>query len=222
MTFHVGIDDVQPSTGDSAAPREWYRDKNWLVVPIDATPPSICVRCGAPAACPAKAHTFYWHSPWFYYALFLGVFPYALLLALVHEKCEIRLPRCDYHKRRRRLIGIAAVANLVGAIPVGIALDNAGFSDQTVIFIILGLLGLGAVLLSFSRTSLRPLFMDKEVVALRGAGKDFLSSLAPCPPDLVGRLVWPTLSRWISIGVALLLLGIAAVSFAIAAVTGKV
>ena len=201
---------------------EWYQDEGRLVVPLNAPPLELCVRCGSPTEGTGKDHTFHWHSPWGYYALFMGVIPYALLIVWGQRDCSVFVPTCQRHLGREKTLRYTAIGVLVGAIPFSIALGElGGGSGHLAVFVAMLLLAVGVVLLSRSGTPLRPLYINDEMIVFRCAGKEFLSSLAPCPPEIVAKLVWPTISRWISMGVAALItLGI--IVFVVSIATGNV
>jgi hypothetical protein len=102
------------------------REGDNLVIPIGASLPPYCVKCGQPSAGVVNKN-FGWHQPWLYLLiLFPGLLIYAIVATIVMKRQKIQVPLCDPHRQRRRMyLGIGWLLFL-GCIPAGIWVGTSG------------------------------------------------------------------------------------------------
>jgi hypothetical protein len=162
-----------------------YAEGNGLVVPRDAILPRRCVKCANTATEPWLQKTFSWHHPALYFLLLLGLFPYAIVAAIIRKKIKLAVPLCDAHKsiRKKRLWTGALL--LFTCIPVPWVLASYTIKDAGVAFCIAALLGAGmfvaGVMFTVCESPLRATHIGLDSAKFKGACPDFLASLRAAP-----------------------------------------
>ncbi len=152
-----------------------WRDGKVLVCRRDAVFPGRCVKCNEPAESEAVSYKLAWHHAGWYVLIFLNIVIYAIVAMIVRKSATLEVGLCESHRRKRtlaRVLGWAGLAVIIAGISIGLATDQAWL-------IAVGFLGilpliLVAMLLSPRLIAAR---IDKEVVRVRGCGRDFLDTL---------------------------------------------
>lgn len=156
-----------------------WRDGKILVCLRDAEFPARCVKCNDPAGPPPARYKLAWHNPLWYLLIFVYILIYIIAALIVRKRAQIHVGLCDKHKRRRvlgRSIGWGGLAAIIVMIGIG-----AGYGIPT-----LALIG-GACILpwAFAAVLLTPqlqaAWIDKEMLRIRGCGRDFLDTLPEHP-----------------------------------------
>ncbi|GAB2518299.1 hypothetical protein [Lysobacter humi (ex Lee et al. 2017)] len=155
-----------------------HRDgRDGVYVPRGADLPARCVRCNAPVAGARKRRTLYWHSPWLYLLIAIGLLVYAVVALIVRRRAEASPGLCALHAaqvRRTRWIGVGLGLGAFGAMFAAFSSDRVG----------LGLLCLLAACVVFAVTAIRarlvrPTRIDERGMRLVGFGEAFLASIPP-------------------------------------------
>lgn len=138
--------------------------------------PPLCVKCGATSAGTLKK-SFYWHSPFWYVFILLGILPYAILAMIVRRRLDVQIPLCAGHRRSRRNAIWTAWLLFLGGIALPIVLATIGIDSP------IGVLGacvgvLAAIIIGFAvANSITPTRIDDNGGTFRGAGEGFLETL---------------------------------------------
>lgn len=176
-----------------------FRDGMKLVVPrigggdAGAELPPVCVKCGLPSGRPLKRN-FFWHEPWLYALILLGVLVYAILAMVMRKKMVLNVPLCDAHWSRRRNLILTAWLVVLAGIAAPFIFSAAGIDVAPgVILMILLILG-GAILGALVSNPIRPARIDDRSGVFSGCGEIFLQQLpaeAPLAPTPVVMPVQP-------------------------------
>lgn len=138
--------------------------------------PAACVKCGA-ASTGTLSKTFYWHKPWVYVFLLLGVLPYAFLALILRQRIDLQIPLCADHRRRRRNLIIAAWLVAVAGIAVPVVFGPES-SDSALPIVVAFLAILAAIVVGFViARPLVPAEVDGGGATFKGAGEGFLRLL---------------------------------------------
>ncbi|SRR6266700_1871267 len=139
--------------------------------------PAVCVKCGAYADGKPVEKTFYWHPPWLYVLIFLGVLIYAIAALVMRKGMRIRVPLCRRHAERRRsfliLAGILPVIGIADAfILPNLGVDGGWVALLAIVFVLAGL-----VLWAVAGSPIRPTFIDQHLGIFTGCCEAFLQQL---------------------------------------------
>ncbi|MHC4178051.1 MAG: hypothetical protein ACYSWU_11130 [Planctomycetota bacterium] len=172
---------VEPASGGV------WRQGNLLVMHKRATLPDRCVKSNEPAHGRRLLRDMFWHPPWIYLTIFIGLLVYVILVMMLRKRATIRigLSKQWFAKRRRAiLIGwglvLSSAAMVVGGIskagefPYAPALIPLGF----VVFLV------GAIYGLIAARMVAPARITDDYVWVKGVHPDFLASLPnwPYPP----------------------------------------
>jgi hypothetical protein len=180
--FKAGIQrqtpDVESSTKSRAGPPATRRGKK-LVIPIGATLPEMCVKCGAAGM--SHSYKFAWIDPAYFALFFLGILPYFVIRLFLRKTVRLLVPLCERHQRQTRALAWASAITLLTAIPAGYGL-YVGFGEPdggTWGFFFAFFLIVVALVLLWAHYPLRAVQIDKKASVFRGANEDFLKLLPP-------------------------------------------
>jgi len=157
-----------------------YRDGETLVVPRGASLPPFCVKCGAPATEHIQK-SFKWHSPWLALLVFLGLLPYLVVVFAAQKSCQVVVPICDAHQKRRRNYLWIGLALLVACLPVADWIGTLAGRGGWLALAFLVLLIASLVFLMPLRSLLSPQHIDETRAIFKGAGENFLARLPTGP-----------------------------------------
>jgi len=154
-----------------------WREDQFLVVRRGCHLPDRCVRCNAPAVVPMKSSKFYWHSPWLYLTILIGLWLYIIIALIVRQKTEVTWGLCDEHARLRKRHYLIAGGSALTAIALFFVAANVDGASA------LGWLGalLLVVALCWAVVGPRvlvPVRIDGGLARFKGAGPAFLYSLS--------------------------------------------
>lgn len=164
---------AQPVEGDGDVA---WRDGKDLVVMRDKPLPRRCVKCNAHVTGAVKPRKFYWHTPWLYLLILIGILLYAIIALIARKKSEHAVALCAEHARRRNRVILGAF----GAFFLGLLVAFSGtdyFGLGILLFIVAILVGLFGARLLVARK------MDDRYVRFRGASPAFLDSLPAFPAN---------------------------------------
>lgn len=160
-----------PAGGDDAFV---WRDGKDIVAVRDKPLPSRCVKCNAPVAGSIKTRKFYWHTPWLYLLIFVGLLFYVIAALIVRKRSEHAVALCPTHARRRQAFIVGGFAMF--AIGLFVAFSGTEWMAfgilAMVVAIVVGLIG-GRIMVATN--------IDDRYARFRGASKAFLASLPPLP-----------------------------------------
>lgn len=162
---------AQPVEGDGDI--AWHDGKD-LVVVRDKPLPRRCVKCNAHVTGAVKPRKFYWHTPWLYLLILIGILFYAIVALIARKKTEHAVALCPAHARRRNRFALGACA----AFFVGLLVAFSG-TDYFGLGILLIIVAIFAGL--FGTRILVARKMDDRYVRFRGASTAFLASLPAFP-----------------------------------------
>lgn len=149
-----------------------------LVMEKTAVLPDVCVVCNAPADGFSLRRRLAWHSPWWYFTIFLGVLIYIIVALIVQRRADIRVGLCMTHRQRRRTW--LTVAWMIVALAVALPFV-LGWLDPDAIafgFLALPLLLLAAALVGlYGARVVYPKRIDAEYAMLGGVSPAFLMTL---------------------------------------------
>lgn len=150
-----------------------------FVVPRGAVLPARCVKCASTPTEPWLQKTFRWHSPALVCLLFLGMWPYLIVAAIVQKKIRLAVPLCDSCKARRKSRILIGVALLVTCIPVPWAFSYLIKDQNTAILsaLLLAVVMLIVGLMFVFESPLKPTHIGRDSAEFKGACPDFLTSL---------------------------------------------
>jgi hypothetical protein len=155
------------------------RDGAKLVVPAGmalpmALLPPVCVKCGAPADGKAVEKTLYWHPPWLYALIFIGVLIYAIVALVMRKQMRLRVPLCRQHAERRRgMLILAGVLPVIG-IADAFILPSFGIDTGLVVLVVVVFILAGLVLWGVNGSPIRPTFIDQYQGIFTGCCEAFL------------------------------------------------
>ena len=139
--------------------------------------PSRCYKCNVSTE-NAKQVKLYYINPWIYITFIISPLVYIIVSLIVRKKYVLNLPICDNHlKRRKRFImsqWIVATIT-VTLLTIGISLNN---STLIITSILLFIYFLAALVLGRMAYIVK---LKDERIWIKGAGKDFISSLPELP-----------------------------------------
>jgi hypothetical protein len=152
-----------------------WRDGKILVCRREAEFPGRCVKCNEPAEFEKERFKLNWHASGWYILVLLNVIIYAVIAAIVRKRATIWVGLCESHKRRRmlsRVIGWGGFAAIIAFFFLGISRDMGWMAAAA---------GLAFLPWAFASVLLSPQIraarIDKEVLRVRGCGRDFLDTL---------------------------------------------
>lgn len=155
-----------------------WRDGRLLVMHKGGVLPDLCVKCGAPAHGFRVQRTFYWFTPWIYFAIPILLL-FAVLTLVMRKELHTFLSLCPEHRAKRRngLILWSLVSTVGFALPlvVGIAFAKEGLGFLSALSPIALIVGL--IMLVLHLRILRPKKIDDAYAWLKGCGEPFLASL---------------------------------------------
>ncbi len=106
--------------------RLWINNRDNAIYDL----PPVCMKCGAPSTT-VKIRKFQWYPPWVIVFVFLGVWPFVIVAAIMTKRQRVEIPFCEQHKSHflyRVLIGLGGLFGLLAlgavALFVGIALSS--------------------------------------------------------------------------------------------------
>lgn len=151
------------------------RDGDAVFVPHGSDLPPRCIRCNAPSAAPIKTRKLYWHTPWLYLLIFVGLLVYAIVALIARKRIDLSPGLCLEHLRARRIgiaIGFGAMlAALVGMF-VALSYEQGGLA---------GVLGVAAfiamIVTAFRARLVRATRIDEYGARVVGFGAPFLAAL---------------------------------------------
>ncbi|MEL6341947.1 MAG: hypothetical protein AAFV53_02365 [Myxococcota bacterium] len=156
-----------------------WRADGTLVLTHHATMPDRCVVCNAPAEGFTLKKTLFWHTPLLLPLLIvvppLGLIGYAGLAFFLKKTMPLEMPLCARHRRRRQLMGVTGLL-LLPAFPI-FALVGLSMSEPTLLLPGLILSLIGAVVLIVGRNELWPARITDDHAFIRGANREWLSTL---------------------------------------------
>jgi hypothetical protein len=163
--------------------RDWskgaaYRVGRILVVPSGSGLPAACVKCGAPVSGRFLTKTFRWHKSWLYLLILAGLLFYLIAVLVAQQKARIEVPFCEVHRLWRTRMNAAGAVLLIGCVPVGFLLRSFDIGGGVIALTVAAMALSGLVVLAIVGSSLTPVYIDKRCARLKGAGEQFLSSLA--------------------------------------------
>jgi hypothetical protein len=153
-----------------------WREGPRIVVVQGAVLPPACVKCNAPADGPPVRKTLYWHHPALYLIILAGVLIYAIVALIVRQKGDVSLYLCKRHRSRR----VRAILAAWLGVAAGVVLIFYGAnSSMPEVCCPLGILVcIGAIIYGvIGARRLWPARIDSQYLWLRGAGREFLSTL---------------------------------------------
>jgi len=155
-------------------------DSDTFVVPRGAVLPSRCVKCGNMPTKPWLEKTFSWHNPALLFLLFLGLWPYVIVAAIVQKKINLAVPLCDACKASRKKRLRIGMVLLLTCIPVPWALTylikDAGTATLSAILVGVVMFVAGLMFTVFE-SPLRATHIGRDSAEFKGACPDFLASL---------------------------------------------
>ncbi|MGH9788650.1 MAG: hypothetical protein ACRD4U_08140 [Candidatus Acidiferrales bacterium] len=165
---------VAPST----SPPGPARKDNLLVVPRGVSLPPLCVKCGQPASSAVLKKKYYWHTPWLFLLILIGVLIYAIVAIIVRKSFELAVPLCEEHWQRRRRALWTGGGLLVGSIVAPIFLTGFvrdGYGGWWALFLFAA--GVTGIVYLALAPPLAPNYIDDREARFKGAGEAFLSQL---------------------------------------------
>jgi hypothetical protein len=153
-----------------------WRDGKDVVMLRDKPLPSRCVKCNAHVAGTVKPRKFYWHTPWLFLLIFVGILFYVIVALIARKKTEHAVALCPAHAKRRRNVIIGAFAAFFAGLLVAFS-GSDYFGPGILLFVIAILIGLLGTRL------LVPTKIDDRYVRFRGASPAFLDSLPVFPAN---------------------------------------
>lgn len=151
-----------------------------LVVPQGAAlPTNLCIRCGAPANGKPLKKTFYWHSPYVYFAILCGLMIYVILALVLRKQITLYLPLCDEHSARRIRMILLGWALVIAGIATIFLCAWADFDVWLSFFIVLGLIMIGAVVGAAGAKVISAKYIDARYASFTGPCRAFLDQLPP-------------------------------------------
>jgi len=162
-----------------------YAKGNSFVFPRGSVLPSRCVKCAASATEPPLKKSFSWHHPALYFLALFGLFPYAIVAAIVQKRIELNIPLCEAHKSiRTKRLWIGAVL-LLTCIPVPWVIASHTIKDDGTAFCVGFLLGIGmfvtGIMFTVCESPLRATCIGLDSAEFTGACPEFLASLGDTP-----------------------------------------
>lgn len=163
----------------------WRHGKNLVMSRHHSLLPPRCVKCNQPAALPIKPRTLYWHNPWIYLSLFLGVLIYFILAMILRKKATVLPGLCAVH-RQHRTRGILFA--WLGILATMLVLAY-GFWNGSGWIIFLGFLLMIAAMIAgvIVARVVYPTMIDDHFVWVRGCGEEFLAGFPQLPPHYIPR-----------------------------------
>jgi hypothetical protein len=152
-----------------------WRDGKILVCRRDAAFPGRCIKCNEPAREAPARFKLTWHHAGWYVLVLINVLLYAIVSLIVRKRATLEVGLCEAHLRKRMLsrwIGWGGFAVLVRCFVVGTAFQAGWLIAVAGLAIIPW--ALAGVLLS---PQIRAARIDKELLRVRGCGRDFLDTL---------------------------------------------
>lgn len=156
-----------------------WRDGKILVCRRDAVFPDRCIKCNEPAEETPVRFKLNWHASGWYALILINILLYAIVGAIVRKTATIEAGLCESHRKRRfwsRLIGWGGFALIIVCIIVG-ASTNTGW--------LAGMGGLALIPWAIASVVLSPRIaaarIDKQMLRVRGCGRDFLETLPEHP-----------------------------------------
>jgi hypothetical protein len=141
--------------------------------------PAVCVKCGAPADGKPVEKTFYWHPPWVYVLIFLGLLIYVIVALVMRKQMRVRVPFCRQHAERRRGMLILALILPVIGIADSFILPSYGVDTGLVVLVAIALILAGLVLWAVFGPPIRPTFIDPYQGIFTGCCEEFLRQFQP-------------------------------------------
>jgi hypothetical protein len=152
-----------------------WRDGDVLVMDRDAQLPSRCIKCNRPAST-RLLRKLSWHSPWLFLLIFAGILVYAIVAVIVRKRADVHIGLCTEHQQRRRRLSWIAWGLFGASIVSFIGSDVANTGAWVGVGFLL-LLAAGVVC-ALAVRAVQPVRIDDRHVRLKGAGREFLSSLS--------------------------------------------
>lgn len=166
--------------------QDYYRDKDsagCVLVRGNSVLPALCLKTGEQLSGDhwRKKVTIAWAPPWVYVGILGGILPLLILILIAQKKGEITYSLSSSARKRivkRRLIGLGVL--LCGVAAIGACIVNDGKGDITGILVLTGLVLLitGLVIMVLS-APIRVTGHRNGWFRIKGAGADFISTLAP-------------------------------------------
>jgi hypothetical protein len=156
-----------------------WRDGKLLVCNRDAVFPPRCVKCNEAAVDPPKRFKLAWHHGLWYVLIFLNILLYAIVALVVRKRAEVEMGLCARHQQRGKLaviIGWGGFAAILAGFFLGIYLDEGWLAAVSLILVLPW-----AVVSIVLSLQLRAAKIEKEVLRIRGCGRDFLDTLPEYP-----------------------------------------
>lgn len=163
-----------PSTGVYPQGGVWH-DHDKLVMSKDAALPDRCVKCNRPADGLLLKRNLYWHNPFIYVLILVGILVYLIVALIVRKTATVNIPLCEAHLARRRNTLIAGWLLIL--------LGLGGFILAAAIDYPMLILGAALIMLAgfiFAIAAARiviPTKIDDRFVWLKGINKDYLDQL---------------------------------------------
>lgn len=177
--------DYATPVGADVSNNSAYRVQDGLIVgPTFIVLPARCVVCNGEQY-KRLEKTLWWHSPAWFFLVLVSIWIYVIVALCIRKRGIVHYGECMEHNRKRRrfamLSFLIAIGGIVAAIVIGVmASDRVIDQDFLPLGIIAGILiVLGAIILGAIKggAPIKPKFIDKTTMRLKGAGQPFLSSL---------------------------------------------
>jgi hypothetical protein len=142
--------------------------------------PDRCVKCNAPGDGKRFQKTMVWIHPWAYVGLPFGVLPFFILYFMFRKTARVDFNICKAHVQKRNKAILLTLLLLFS----GVALIIFGSAVSSDLMVWVGGLGIIAsiVYAVIALPLISPAKITDKHVWLRGAGKEYLHSLAEAKP----------------------------------------
>ena len=151
--------------------------------------PPVCMVCGQRAEL-FTSKTMYWHPPWVFVLLLLGLLPFIIAALLTQQRLRLKAPLCSNHLNHWQARSLAIWLSLLGFIVVGIGafvillqMQPPGRRAEDTItgFVCIGglvLLVIWLVLVAvLQSTAVRPKEIGDRYIILTGVAPRFIDAL---------------------------------------------
>jgi hypothetical protein len=150
------------------------RSGSTVILALNADLPPRCIKCNAPAEQPVKERTLYWHTPWLYLLILVGLLIYVIVALFARKSVKLHPGLCTEHRVQRRNIligawGAALLGIVVFAVGVDYTVPAATLSGAVLI--------LGGIILGAVKARVVQVTRIADRIELKGCAEPFLASL---------------------------------------------